>query len=84
MNAEEILKQLLKILEKQDITIKYDRGNFRGGLIKYNQQELLYLNRKEDFEERIRLVLSELQENHNLQEIIPAELYQLVIGYLNK
>ena len=84
MSAELILKQLLEILEKQDITVKYDRGNFKGGLVKYNQQELLYLNRKEDFEERIKLVLSELKENHNLEDIIPAELYQLVINYLDK
>lgn len=84
MNAEEILKHLLEILEKQEITVKYDRGNFKGGLVKYNQQELLYLNRKEDFEERIKLVLSELQENHNLREILPAEFYQHVISYIDK
>ena len=62
MNYEKQLKTLISFLESRDINVKSDRGNFKGGLVRYHQNKYLYLNRKLDIEARIKLIIEEIKD----------------------
>jgi len=70
MTGEQILQKLVAFLESKDISVKSDRGNFQGGLVRYHTEKYLYFNRRLDTEGRIKLVLKEIKEqNFDLSEI---------------
>ncbi len=58
---QEILDQLLELLEKMSITVRYDRGFFKGGLVRYKDHLILYLNRKSETQNKIDLIIDELK-----------------------
>ena len=62
MNDEQKLQKLISFLESKDITVKSDRGNFKGGLVRYYEDKYLYLNRKLDTNAKIVLILKEIKE----------------------
>ena len=62
MNYEKQLQTLISFLESRDINVKSDRGNFKGGLVRYHQNKYLYLNRKLDIEARIKLIIEEIKD----------------------
>lgn len=62
MNNEQKLQKLISFLESNNITVKSDRGNFRGGLVRYHEDTYLYLNRRVDTEAKIKLILKEIQD----------------------
>ena len=62
MNYEKQLQTLISFLESRDINVKSDRGNFKGGLVRYHQDKYLYLNRKLDIEARIKLIIEEIKD----------------------
>lgn len=59
---DQVLEDLIRTLEAQSITVKYDRGNFRGGLVRYHDCTCFYLNRRATVEEKIRTIISELKQ----------------------
>ncbi len=70
MNNDQKLQKLVSFLESKDITVKSDRGNFIGGLVRYYEDQYLYLNRKLDTNAKIKLILSEIKElNFNENQI---------------
>jgi hypothetical protein len=60
-NAEDILNELISLLNKLDIIVKYDRGNFKGGLVKYENSDFFYINRKAKTETKITTIVDELK-----------------------
>ena len=61
MEDNQVFKELEELLEKLSITIKYGRGYFRGGLCRYKEEKYLYLNRSDDKDKHISIILSELE-----------------------
>jgi hypothetical protein len=61
MEDNQVFKELEELLEKLSITIKYGRGYFRGGLCRYKEEKYLYLNRSDDKDKHISIILSELK-----------------------
>ena len=49
-------------MESRDITVKSDRGNFKGGLVRYYEDKYLYLHRKLDTPAKIKLILKEIKD----------------------
>jgi len=68
MDDNQIFTELEKLLDKLSIKIKYGRGYFKGGLCRYNEEIYLYLNRSDDKDKHISVILSEL-ENIDLNGI---------------
>lgn len=68
LNSELILNELLALLDKMSINVKYDRGNFQGGLVRYEDNDFFYINRKAKTETKINTIVDELK---NLE--IPAK-----------
>ena len=62
LNYEKQLQTLVSFLESIDINVKSDRGNFKGGLVRYRQDKFLYLNRKLDIETKIKLIINEIND----------------------
>ena len=68
MSNDQKLQKLITFLESKDITVKSDRGNFKGGLVRYYEDKYLYLNRKLDTNAKIKLIVKEIKEfnfDHN-------------------
>ena len=68
MDDDQVFKELEELLDKLAIKIKYGRGYFKGGLCRYKEDKYLYLNRSDDKDRHISIILSEL-ENLDLNGI---------------
>ena len=53
MEKEDIIAELQNILSQLSIDLKYGRGYFEGGLYKYKDQSVIYLNRTHSIEKHI-------------------------------
>ena len=78
MNEEQKLQKLIAFLESKDITVKSDRGNFKGGMVRYYQDKYLYLNRKLDTNAKIVLILKEIKEFNFDETEIDEEILTLI------
>jgi len=68
-------------MEKLSVKVKYDRGNFKGGLVKYHDDDLLYLNRKDKPEVKIKTIISELKEIEIPHHFLTDEINELLKEY---
>ena len=62
MEKEEILKELQNILKQLSIDLKYGKGYFDGGLYRYKDQLVIYLNRTHTLDNHINIVSKELKK----------------------
>lgn len=65
MEKNDILKELQNILSHFSIDLKYGRGYFEGGLYRYKDQSVIYLNRTHAIDKHIDIVCQELK-NYDL------------------
>jgi hypothetical protein len=68
MDDNQLFTELEELLLKLSIKIKYGRGYFKGGLCRYKDDKYLYLNRSDDKDKHISIILSEL-ENIDLTDV---------------
>lgn len=71
MNIEKQYQTLVSFLESLDINVKSDRGNFKGGLVRYHQDKFIYLNRKLDLRAKLKIIINEIKDlnlDHNKME----------------
>ncbi len=72
---EKLLQRLIAYVEQNGIEVKFNRGNFRGGLVRYHDRKYLYLNRKNDVETKIKTIVNELKTQQEFDwRQIPEEL----------
>ena len=73
MNDEVVLQELENIFDKLGITIRYERGNFVGGLCRLKEDKIVILNRKLPVKKKILLLSRELSR-FDIEEffILPA------------
>lgn len=71
---EKILDELIILMEKLGVDVKYDRGNFQGGLVKYENNDYFYINRKEKIETKINTIIEELKNLEIPPEYIKGDL----------
>ena len=62
MKDDAIFKELEELLSKLDIKIRFGIGYFKGGLCRYKDDKYFYLNRTDDKEKHISLILTELEK----------------------
>jgi hypothetical protein len=68
LENKEKLTELENILSQLSIDLKYGRGYFDGGLYKYKDQSVIYLNRTHAIEKHINIFCRELK-NYDLEGI---------------
>ena len=73
MNDEVILQEIENVFSKLGITIRYERGDFIGGLCRLKEDKIVILNRKLPVKKKIQLLAKELSR-FNIDEIfiLPA------------
>jgi len=65
LEKEDIIAELQNILGQLSIDLKYGRGYFEGGLYKYKDQAVIYLNRTHTIEKHINILCQEIK-NYDL------------------
>ncbi len=72
MDNDTIFEELQTILKNMGIEIKYGRGYFEGGICRFKDNKYFYLNRAQDRENHITLLILELKKmNINNLEFSP-------------
>ena len=74
MDKEALFNQLLGLLEDLSVTVKYDRGNFTGGLFRYHEDNFFYVNRKEDIDHKLQTIINELKQLDIPQEMLSEDI----------
>ena len=74
MDKEQLLQQLLEIIEELSVTVKYDRGSFKGGLIRYHEDNIFYINRKADIDAKLQTIVTELKQVQIPESLVSPEL----------
>ncbi len=62
MTDDQKLQKLILYLENHEIPVKTDRGNFRGGIVRYHDEQIMYLNRRLDASAKIRIITNEFEQ----------------------
>ncbi len=78
MNNDQKLQKLILFLESKDIIVKSDRGNFKGGLVRYYEDKFLYLNRKLDTDARVKLIINEIKELNFAEQDIEEDVLAII------
>ena len=81
MIIDKQLQVLVSFLESKDINVKSDRGNFKGGLVRYHDDRFMYLNRKLDPEAKIKLIVKEIQELNLGKDEFDDEVLNIIKEY---
>ena len=81
MSIDKQLQLLVSFLESNDINVKSDRGNFKGGLVRYHHDRFMYLNRKLDTEGKIKLIIKEIQELNLNKDEFDDEVLSIIKEY---
>jgi hypothetical protein len=74
MNDETLLSSLEELLTKLAIELRYEKGDFVGGLYRYNNSEQMILNKDLSLANKINILASELREKIDFDNLymVPA------------
>ncbi len=62
MEKTEIFKELQNILTQLSIDLRYGRGYFDGGLFRYKERSVIYLNRAHPVDKHRNIITKELKQ----------------------
>lgn len=60
MESQKLLQELENIATKLDITVRYEKGNFAGGLCRVKEENVLIINKKNSLQKNITILAREL------------------------
>jgi hypothetical protein len=80
---DSILKEMLGLLEEENVLVRKDRGEFRSGLVKYYNDRIFCLNRKLSSKINIGLIFKELTELGISQESLSEAAKKLLQEYVD-
>ncbi|NIR49375.1 hypothetical protein GWO43_12890 [candidate division KSB1 bacterium] len=74
MNDEDILINLEKLLNNLGIEVRYENGDFFGGLYRYHGKSQVIINKALNAKKKIQIIANELRVNVDLDSlyIVPA------------
>jgi hypothetical protein len=79
MNENEILQSLEKLYADLDIEIRYEKGDFLGGLFRYRDQKMAIINRDLNSAQKINILARELQGKIDLEKMYLVPVLREVI-----
>ncbi len=56
-----LLSELEELLERLSIPLRYEKGDFRGGLCKLNEQTYFIVNKKLSLDQKLQILKSDLR-----------------------
>jgi hypothetical protein len=82
MDNQQILQELEQLAARLNITVRYEEGDFNGGLCRIKSDQVIIINKKFPVEKRIAVLSRELSTlNLNVIYILP-QLRELIFGEL--
>ncbi|MCG8604969.1 hypothetical protein MJD09_08235 [bacterium] len=74
MNDETLLSSLEELLAKLAIELRYEKGDFVGGLYRYNDSEQMVVNQDLSLTKKINILARELSERVDFENLymVPA------------
>lgn len=80
MTEELILENLEKLLTDLNVDLRYEKGNFHGGLYRYRDKCAVVINKDLNVNHKITIVATELQKNFDLDSLYVIPALREVIG----
>ena len=62
MDNEQLLGELQQFLQELSVQVKFGKGYFTGGLCRYKDQKYLYVNKSQDLDQQIALIITEIKK----------------------
>lgn len=78
MKTEQLLSEIEKLAKELDIDLRYENGEFRGGLCVLNEQRLLIIHSKMKPEQKLRIIAREIATLDLSDHTLCPELRDLV------
>ncbi|MFQ5769067.1 MAG: hypothetical protein ACE5HX_00920 [bacterium] len=74
MDDENILLNLEELVEKLTLELRYEKGDFVGGLYRYNNKEQIIINKDLNTKQKINVLANELKVKVNIENLylVPA------------
>jgi hypothetical protein len=79
MNDNEILQSLEKLYADLAIEIRYERGDFMGGVFRYREQQKAVVNRDLNSSQKISILARELRGKVDLEKLYLVPVLREVI-----
>ncbi|MFQ5637785.1 MAG: hypothetical protein ACE5IR_07285 [bacterium] len=83
MKEEEILEKLESFMGEIGIDIRYEKGDFSGGMYRYNTMRQIIINKALETRQRIAIIVKELNSNVDLDSLYIVPALREVIEHAN-
>jgi len=84
MKTEQLLEEIENLARQLDIELRYEKGEFRGGLCVLNEQRLLIIHSKMKPEQKLRLIAREMAVLDLTSQSMPLKLRNLIESFQQK
>ncbi|MFQ5650962.1 MAG: hypothetical protein ACE5IY_13555 [bacterium] len=74
MTIDDVLDKLEELLDGLSIEIRYEKGDFHGGLYRYRDKQQMVINKDLAIEQKIRIIADEIRTNVEFDNLylVPA------------
>jgi hypothetical protein len=83
MTEEEALAKLESLLGDLGIEVRYESGDFSGGLYRYNTKHQIILNKDLNLKQKITIIIEELKNHVDLDNLYIVPVLREVIENAN-
>ncbi len=80
MYDDDILQSFEKLLTDLEVELRYEKGDFQGGICRYKEKKQLILNKNLNSNQKIMIIANELKTNFDLDNLYLVPALREVIG----
>ena len=80
MHDDDILQSFEKLLIDLEVELRYEKGDFQGGIYRYKEKQQLILNKNLNANQKIIIMANELKTNFDLDNLYLVPALREVIG----
>ena len=80
MHDDDILQSFEKLLTDLEVELRYEKGDFQGGICRYKEKKQLILNKNLNSNQKIVIMANELKTNFDLDNLYLVPALREVIG----
>jgi len=80
MNDDDVLQSFEKLLTDLEVELRYEKGDFQGGICRYKEKRQFILNKNLNSNQKILIMANELKLNFDLDNLYLVPALREVIG----
>ncbi len=84
MHDDDILQSFEKLLIDLEVELRYEKGDFQGGIYRYKEKQQLILTKNLNSNQKIILMANELKTNFDLDNLYLVQALREVIGHAGR